>query len=530
MTRKPRRWPRPSASAPVTSWWRTEKEAKDILGRARTSGEDFAALAKQYSLDGSEAIMAAIWVSSRRPKWCRIRRRGLRAEGRRNLAAGEDPFRLAHHQAGRPRSRARPSPMIRSKSAIRNVLLRRKVQEAMDKIRAAVEGRDRRRGSEEMTPRMPPSAAKRFAGQAGRRRPVRPSTRLRKAAMRRPPPARAISSSSSRLRRPRLARGLSWRHPVSPLAPERFPELPPIAGVRLATGEPGIRYKNRTDVLLARLATRAPRWRACFTTIQVALGPGRLVPRQASKGGKARAARRQRRQRQCLHRQGGRGHGRRPSASAAARRSACKPREIFLASTGVIGEPLTRHRSPPRCRELLARGAAGRMGEAARAIMTTDTFPKAATATAKLDGGDGHHQRHRQGLGHDRARHGDDAGLHLHRCDDRRRRSCRSCCRAASASTFNCITVDSDTSTSDTVLLFATGAAGQPARRRHRQRDAASQGLRQGARRACCIDLAHAGGARRRRRDEADRDRASPAPTATRRRTASPCRSPIRRW
>ncbi len=70
---------------------------------------------------------------------------------------------------------------------------------------------------------------------------------------------------------------------------------------------------------------------------------------------------------------------------------------------------------------------AGRWLDAAKAIMTTDTFPKVATAKAKIGKADRHHQRHRQGRRHDRARHGDDAVVRLHRRADRARARCRRC-------------------------------------------------------------------------------------------------------
>ncbi len=121
---------------------------------------------------------------------------------------------------------------------------------------------------------------------------------------------------------------------------------------------------------------------------------------------------------------------------------------------------------------------------AARAIMTTDTFAKGAVGQVEIDG----RSRcaiagHRQGLGHDRARHGDDAGLHLHRCGDGAARAAGACSPELTERTFNCITVDSDTSTSDTLLLGATGAAGVDATgRRRRSRDAL---------RGVMLDLAH---------------------------------------
>ena len=107
-----------------------------------------------------------------------------------------------------------------------------------------------------------------------------------------------------------------------------------------------------------------------------------------------------------------------------------------------------------------SRGArrADDFADAARAIMTTDTYPKLATRKAEIDGVGGHHQRHRQGRRHDRAGHGDHAGLSLHRRGDRAAGAARLLDPGVDK-TFNAITIDGDTSTSDTLLLFATGAA-----------------------------------------------------------------------
>ena len=91
--------------------------------------------------------------------------------------------------------------------------------------------------------------------------------------------------------------------------------------------------------------------------------------------------------------------------------------------------------------------------------MTTDTFPKVATATAKLGKTKVHHQRHRQGRRHDRAGHGDHAVIRFHRRADRGAARCRKFCQRRVVDTFNAVTIDGDTSTSDTLLAFATGQA-----------------------------------------------------------------------
>jgi glutamate N-acetyltransferase/amino-acid N-acetyltransferase len=98
--------------------------------------------------------------------------------------------------------------------------------------------------------------------------------------------------------------------------------------------------------------------------------------------------------------------------------------------------------------------------DAAATIMTTDTFAKAAVTQAVVDGKHRQAGRHHQGFGHDRAGHGDDARLRLHRCRGRARIPAGTALNDANGKSFSCITVDGDTSTSDTILAFATGKAG----------------------------------------------------------------------
>ena len=90
--------------------------------------------------------------------------------------------------------------------------------------------------------------------------------------------------------------------------------------------------------------------------------------------------------------------------------------------------------------------------------MTTDTFPKGATATREARQDDRHHLRHRQGRRHDRAGHGDHARLRVHRRADRGA-GAAALLTDGVADSFNAVTIDGDTSTSDTLLAFATGAA-----------------------------------------------------------------------
>ena len=145
-----------------------------------------------------------------------------------------------------------------------------------------------------------------------------------------------------------------------------------------------------------------------------------------------------------------------------------RPRdEVFISSTGVIGEPPPADRISGRaaaqsCRLLRADG----WEAAARAIMTTDTFPKGATATGEIGGATVRINGFCQGLGHDRARHGDDAGLTSSPTPRCRRRAAGAAGRGDRPSRSTAITVDGDTSTSDTVLLCATGRREHAADRR----------------------------------------------------------------
>ena len=132
--------------------------------------------------------------------------------------------------------------------------------------------------------------------------------------------------------------------PLSPLAPKKYPSLPPIEGVRFATAAAGMRYPGRTDVMLA-LFDKRPRSPACSRARNArrrrSTGAARIAARQGAGAG------RQFRQRQRLHRRHRRERGRRTSPRRRARRRARRPNEIFMASTGVIGEPLDGAKSPP---------------------------------------------------------------------------------------------------------------------------------------------------------------------------------------
>lgn len=246
-------------------------------------------------------------------------------------------------------------------------------------------------------------------------------------------------------------------HPVSPLAPKAFPKLPPLAGVRLATVAAGVRYQQRTDVLLALLApgTQAA---GVFTTSKTASAPV-LWCRDKLKGGEARVLVVNSGNANAFTGKAGQ-EGVREIAAEAAAAARCQPQEVFMASTGVIGEPLPTEKITRVLSRLVAEGAAGNWRAAADAIMTTDTYPKAATHTANIDGVKVTINGIAKGSGMiapDMATMLSfvftDASLPASVLQE--------CLSAGVGPSFNSITVDSDTSTSDTLMLFATGKGGK---------------------------------------------------------------------
>jgi glutamate N-acetyltransferase/amino-acid N-acetyltransferase len=244
---------------------------------------------------------------------------------------------------------------------------------------------------------------------------------------------------------------------VSPLAPKGFPKLPPLAGVRLATTAAGVRYAHRTDVLLALLAP-GTQVAGVFTTSKTASAPV-LWCRDKLKGGEARVLVVNSGNANAFTGKAGQ-EGVRAIAEEAAAVARCRASEVFMASTGVIGEPLPEQKIVKVLGRLVGEGAAGNWRAAADAIMTTDTYPKAATATAMIDGVKVTINGIAKGSGMiapDMATMLSfiftDANLPASVLQE--------CLSAGVGPSFNSITVDSDTSTSDTLMLFATGKGGK---------------------------------------------------------------------
>src|SRR4029077_10060493 len=170
---------------------------------------------------------------------------------------------------------------------------------------------------------------------------------------------------------------------VSPLAPERFPDLPPIPGVRLAAYAAGIRYAGRDDMMLAELAPGSTI--AGVLTQSTKLGQPVIWCRECLPGGKVRAIVVNSGNANVFTGRAGR-QVVESTAATAARLFGCRPSEVFISSTGVIGEPPPADRISAALPEIVPLLDAGAWESAARAIMTTDTFPKGATATATIDG------------------------------------------------------------------------------------------------------------------------------------------------
>ena len=245
----------------------------------------------------------------------------------------------------------------------------------------------------------------------------------------------------------------------SPLAPATQPILPPIAGVRLATGESGIRYKGRDDILFATFAAGTA-VAGVYTRSGTAAAPV-LWCRKAGGGGRARV---------LVVNAGNANAFTGPdgmaavevTAAAAARLVDCPPRQVFVGSTGVIGVALPAGKIAALLPRLKDRLDADAWSQASRAIMTTDTFPKVATRTTRIADRTVTLNGIAKGSGMIQP---DMATMLAYVATDAKLAPdvARTLLAGAVKTSFNCITVDSDTSTNDTLMLFATGAAANPA-------------------------------------------------------------------
>ncbi|OKO86543.1 bifunctional glutamate N-acetyltransferase/amino-acid acetyltransferase ArgJ [Bradyrhizobium sp. AS23.2] len=244
---------------------------------------------------------------------------------------------------------------------------------------------------------------------------------------------------------------------VSPLAPKHVPDMPVIAGVRLATAEAGIRYKNRTDVLLA-VMDKGTTVAGVFTRSKCPSAPVEWC-RAKLKGGKARALVVNSGNANAFTGKTGRASTA-LTAKIAAKAVGCGEGEIFLASTGVIGEPLDATKFDGVLGRLADAAEPGDYLAAAKAIMTTDTFPKVATATVKL----GKAKVTINGMAKGAGMIAPDMATMLSFIFTDAPiapAALQALLKSGVEDTFNAVTIDGDTSTSDTLLAFATGAAAE---------------------------------------------------------------------
>ena len=245
---------------------------------------------------------------------------------------------------------------------------------------------------------------------------------------------------------------------ISPLALP-LPALPPIAGVRLGAAVAGIRYTTgRTDLVMAEMDAGTT-VAGVYTTNKC---PGAPIDwcREAMKGGKARAVVINAGNANVFTGKAG-VETVKASAAAAAKLVGCPAKQVFLSSTGVIGEVLPHARltaALPKLHESLSPEG---WEAAARGIMTTDTFPKGSTRTAKINGVEVRINGIAKGSGMIAP---DMATMLCFIFTDAKipAELLQPMLSKGVGPSFNCTTVDSDTSTSDTVMLFATGATKHP--------------------------------------------------------------------
>ncbi len=263
---------------------------------------------------------------------------------------------------------------------------------------------------------------------------------------------------------------------VSPLAPDRFPDMPAIAGLGLATAASGLKYTGRDDMLLMH-CDKGSSIAAVFTKSDTAAAPVQWS-RDALASGHPPAA---------ILVNAGNANAFTGSAGIAtvtasatgmAQRIGCTPQAVLLASTGVIGEPLdsrvleatfdglvadiSQNNSIENASDNASNNGDDNWSAAAAAIMTTDTFPKGASTTCMIGDVPVTLSGIAKGAGMiapDMATMlgfiATDAALPAP--------ALTQLLRTATERSFNAITVDSDTSTNDSVFLVATGAAGNQA-------------------------------------------------------------------
>lgn len=259
---------------------------------------------------------------------------------------------------------------------------------------------------------------------------------------------------------PEPAKPAKGAMPVSPLAVP-FPKMPPIAGVQLATGRAGFYKHEREDLLVMRFA-RGTNAAGVFTRHGVGSAPVDWCKKhlEVSKGADVRALVVNA---GCANSFTGKpgADAVRRVASAVAKRFDCRQRDVMVASTGVIGVLLDDNRIVQRLPEVESRLTDDYWPQAARAIMTTDTFPKGAYAEAVIDG----EKVKIAGICKGSGMIAPDMATMLAFVAtdaDISPQALQTLVSLYTRTTFNCVTVDGDRSTNDTLLLFATGQSGAP--------------------------------------------------------------------
>jgi len=241
----------------------------------------------------------------------------------------------------------------------------------------------------------------------------------------------------------------------SPLAPAAFPAMPPVSGARMVTAACGVRYKNRTDVCLIELAPGSAM--AGVLTRSLTASAPVLWCRRALKGGRGRAIVINSGHANAFTGSVGLASVERVVASTAKLLGA-KKTEVYVASTGVIGERLADERITEALTGLAGALDADRWQAAAEAIMTTDTYPKGAARTAEIGGMPVRINGIAKGSGMIAP---DMATMLAFVVTDAKipAKVLQTLLARGADTSFNAITVDGDTSTSDTLLLAATGQA-----------------------------------------------------------------------
>ncbi|MFT4911463.1 MAG: glutamate N-acetyltransferase/amino-acid N-acetyltransferase [Brevundimonas sp.] len=248
---------------------------------------------------------------------------------------------------------------------------------------------------------------------------------------------------------------------ISPLAVP-FPDIPPIGGVQIATARAGF-YKHERDDLVVFHFARGTTCAGVFTRHKIGSAPVDWCKRQLGAQGGGEDVRALVVNAGCANAFTGKAgaDAARRTASEVAKRFGCRQRDVMLASTGVIGVVLDDRKINARLHQIEETLDADAWAQAARGIMTTDTFPKGSFAECEIDG----HTVRVAGIAKGSGMIAPDMATMLAFIvtdADIHPNVLRAMLGLHVRTTFNSVTVDGDTSTNDTCLLFATGTSGAP--------------------------------------------------------------------